>query len=264
MQFHAIQHDVISGDYKATRACIEKLIEQAKPSKKDYIVLQEMADTGWSLDIEAITNVGTLEWASALAKKLGVWIQTGWAEKINDRAHNCAAVCSPDGSIVANYVKVFTCNPLGENKLFDKGNELFILHIDDMSICPLICYDLRFAELWRLAALEGVDVFTESSSWPLPRIHHWKTLICARAIENQAFVVGSNRSGKDVIAHWGGSSLIVSPLGEVLAEAPESGNHFISATIDPKIAQNWRASFPALDDVRKELLGNIKVTHIFG
>ena len=77
----------------------------------------------------------------------------------------------------------------------------------------MICYDLRFPELWRPAAIEGVDVFTISSSWPLARIRHWEGMLAGRAIENQAAIVASNRVGKDSIATWGGTSMIVSEHG---------------------------------------------------
>jgi omega-amidase len=263
MQFHAVQHDVIQDDHKATRTLIESLLETATPAKGDFVVLQEMTDTGWSLEVESISNNGTVEWANSLAKHFGIWIQAGWVNTNGKRGSNCVSICSPQGEEKARYTKIFTCKPLNENNYYDAGNEIVILHIDEMTVCPLICYDLRFPELWRLASIEGVDVFTESSSWPRTRIRHWDALITARAVENQAFVVGCNRSGKDAFVEWGGSSRIVSPLGELLADAPETGNHVISANVEYENARKWRHSFPALDDIRKELLGNIKVTHTY-
>ncbi|MAI67899.1 MAG: hypothetical protein CMJ26_08505 [Phycisphaerae bacterium] len=263
MQFHAIQHDVVQGNIAETRVTVEALITSAKPASDDFVVLQEMADTGWSMEINQIDGVGTLEWACSIAQQFGVWIQVGWADSVESRGKNCVSICSPKGEETTRYTKMFTCNPLNENKYFDAGNEIAILHIGEMTVCPLICYDLRFPELWRLGALEGVDVFTESSSWPRPRIHHWNTLLSARAIENQAFVVGCNRSGEDAIAQWGGSSRIISPLGRILAEAPETGNHVVSAQVDYQKARQWRESFAAMEDIRKELLGNSKVTHYY-
>jgi predicted amidohydrolase len=151
---------------------------------------------------------------------------------------------------------------LNEGKYYGRGEELIILDLGNVTICPLICYDVRFPELWRHAALAGVDVFTVSSSWPLPRIQHWRSLLIARAIENQAFVVASNRVGKDDLATWGGLSIVIDPLGEVIAQATETDETTLSATIAPELARNWRKEFPAIDDIQKELLGNIKVRHI--
>ena len=254
---------MVQGDIQTTRTHVEALIQKANPSNGDFVVLQEMSDTGWSMDYKTLAKSSSVKWGCSLAKQFGVWLQIGWAGLDQGRGKNCISICSPEGAEVATYIKTFTCNPLEENKLYVSGSELIILHIGELRICPFICYDLRFPELWRLAAFEGVDVFTESSSWPRARIHHWKPLITARAIENQAFVVSANRSGKDQLAEWGGASLLVSPLGEILAEAPETGDHALSTTIDTNNARAWRNSFPAMEDIREELLGNIKVTHIF-
>ena len=151
---------------------------------------------------------------------------------------------------------------MNEGKYYSRGDALIILDLGTITICPLICYDVRFPELWRHAALAGVDVFTVSSSWPLERIQHWRSLLIARAIENQAFVVASNRVGRDDIATWGGLSIVISPLGEVLSQATEIDETTLSATIDPKLARLWRKEFPTLEDIQKELLGNIKVHYI--
>ena len=262
MQFHALQHDVVPNKYKATRASIENQIEQANPNNGEFIVLQEMTDTGWSMQLDKIAGIGTVEWACTVAKQFGVWLQVGWADCVQGSGKNCVTICSPSGDAIATYTKVHTCNPLNEGKYYGRGEELIILDLGNVTICPLICYDVRFPELWRHAALAGVDVFTVSSSWPLPRIQHWRSLLIARAIENQAFVVASNRVGKDDLATWGGLSIVVDPLGEVIAQATETDETTLSATIAPESARNWRKEFPAIDDIQKELLGNIKVRHI--
>jgi len=262
MQFHALQHDVVPHDYRATRSNIEKLIEKAQPNNGDFLVLQEMTDTGWSMKLDEIAGLGTVEWACEIAARFGVWIQVGWADFVNGRGKNCVSICSPNGESIATYTKVFTCNPLNESDYYDCGDELVVVDIGDCTVCPLICYDVRFPELWRPAAISGVDVFTVSSSWPLPRIEHWRSLLIGRALENQAFVVASNRVGKDALATWGGLSIIISPLGEVLVESNNTEEATISAQIDSQIARKWRKEFPVMEDVQKELLGNIKVRHI--
>ncbi len=262
MKFHAIQHDVLPDDFNGTRASIENQIACAQPEGGDFVVLQEMTDTGWSMQLDKITGIGTVEWACTIASKFGIWLQVGWADCIEGEGKNCATICSPSGEPVATYTKIHTCNPLNEGEYFGRGNELFILDLGDITICPLICYDVRFPELWRHAALAGVDVFTVSSSWPRPRIQHWRSLLIARAIENQAFVVASNRVGADDLATWGGLSIVVSPLGEVIAQATEVDETTLSTTIDPELARKWRKDFSAMDDIQKELLGNIKVHHI--
>ena len=121
---------------------------------------------------------------------------------------------------------------------------------------------MRFPEIWRLAAVAGVDAFTISSSWPLKRIEHWNQLLIARAIENQAFVIGANRIGDDAIARWGGSSAAISATGEVLALCGREDCETISVPVDFENQSTWREEFPVLNDIKEEFLGKINVRTI--
>ena len=262
MQFHAVQHDVVPHDWKTNRLAIAQQIADANPTQGDFVLLSEMTDTGWSMELDKITGIETVQWACTLAKKHSIWIQVGWADRVGERGKNCVTICSPKGERVATYTKVFTFNPLNEDAYFDSGDEIVVVDLGGMKICPLICYDLRFPELWRPAAIEGVDVFTISSSWPHARIEHWRTLLVARAIENQAFVVGANRTGVDDIARWGGSSMIVSPHGDILDQATETETRTVNAQIDARVAQEWKVKFPVLKDVHLDLIGKITVRHV--
>jgi predicted amidohydrolase len=96
----------------------------------------------------------------------------------------------------------------------------------------------------------------------MARISHWVTLLKARAIENQAFIVASNRIGKDAISLWGGTSMIISHMGEVLSKGSETQTEIISANPDLDQLKQWRNDFSVLDDVQKDLIGSIKVTKI--
>jgi predicted amidohydrolase len=262
MQFHAIQHDVIHNNVHATQESIEMQLSQGAPHKGDYVVLSEMTTSGFSMNLQKTCNIGTPEWGCAIAKKYEVWLQIGWAREENKRGKNCVSICSPNGEIVGTYEKVFTCNPLLENRSYDCGNSILIVEIEGQRVCPMICYDLRFPELWRIAAMHGVDIFTISSSWPIPRIQVWKTLLIARAMENQAFIVASNRIGEDELAKWGGCSSIISTKGKVMMQCGTEDSEIISAELLLEEAVAWRNEFPILDDLKKELLGSINVQHI--
>ncbi len=262
MQFHAIQHDVVPNNPEETEKRIESLMDAAPIQQGDFVVLPEMTTTGFSTDLDTICKGDALKWGCKFSKERGIWLQVGWANRCENRATNCVSICSPVGTSIATYEKVFTCNPFGENAVIDHGQELVIVEIDGRRICPLICYDLRFPELWRLATLEGADIFTNSANWPFKRIHSWTSLIVARAIENQAQVIGANRVGEDVVAHWGGSSLAVSEGGFVLAEADKEREVCISASFEKSASDQWRNDFQVLQDTKRSLLGNIKVQHI--
>lgn len=262
MRFHAIQHDVVPNDVLSTERNIESLMRQATINQGDFVILPEMTTTGFSMDIDVVSQGDAVKWGCNLAKQRGIWLQVGWANRCDKRAKNCVSICSPNGENIATYEKVFTCNPFGENELIDNGQELVIVEIEGRHICPLICYDLRFPELWRLATLAGADIFTNSANWPLKRIHSWTSLLVARAIENQAQVIGVNRVGEDDVANWGGSSLAVSEEGVILASANEVSEGCVSAHFDKSASENWRNDFQALQDTNLGLLGNIEVRHV--
>jgi len=262
MKFHAIQHDVIPNDPEATEKHIETLMDQGPIDEGDFVVLPEMTTTGFSNNLEVMSKGNGVKWGCEIAKQRRIWVQVGWANRKGTRAKNCVSICSPEGENIATYEKVFTCNPFGENQIIDNGQELVIVEIEGRHICPLICYDLRFPELWRLATLAGADIFTNSANWPLKRIHSWSALLIARAIENQAQVIGVNRVGENDVATWGGSSLAISEEGMILASADEDSETCVSATFEKEKSESWRNDFPALLDTNRGLLGNIEVRHI--
>jgi predicted amidohydrolase len=262
MRFHAIQNDVITNDTNATQVQIENLIQNAHIGSGDFVVLPEMTTTGFSMNIEIVSQGDAVSWGCFIAKQFGIWLQIGWANRDGSRAKNCVSVCSPCGESIATYEKNFTCNPLGEHQIIDQGHELVIVEIKGRNICPLICYDLRFPELWRLATLSGAEIFTNSANWPLKRIHSWTSLLIARAIENQAQVIGANRVGEDEVSKWGGSSIAISEEGITLAEADTCSEICVSATFEKENSQSWRNEFQALQDTNRSLLGNIEVRHI--
>ena len=263
MRFHAFQHDVIHNEWEANRLMIETQFAESEVRQGDFVVLPEMTDTGWSMDIDKIADNGSVNWAMGLASKFGIWIQIGWATKKGAKGQNCVSICSPGGESVGSYIKNFTCNPISENQFYECGDELIVIDTGHCRICPLICYDLRFPELWRPAAIKGVDVFTLSSSWPIARIQHWEGLLIGRAIENQAAIVAANRCGKDKTAHWGGKSMIVLPNGETVAIASEIDANVLLSDIDIDEIRNLRQSFPVFNDIKEELIGNINVQTIY-
>jgi predicted amidohydrolase len=118
-----------------------------------------------------------------------------------------------------------------------------------LKVCPAICYDLRFPELFRRGLLMGAEVFAIGSNWPANREFHRRALSIARAIENQAFVLSVNRTGRDPGLEYPGGTLAISPRGEVLGElGSEEG--VMSVEIDPGDVRRWRSVFPAWRDHR--------------
>jgi predicted amidohydrolase len=159
---------------------------------------------------------------------------------------------------LGEYQKVHPFSYGKESQFYSGGDHLLLRRCGEAMVCPMICYDLRFPELWRIAALNGAEVFTIGASWPAARQHHWRALLIARAIENQAYVVAVNRTGSDPFLKYAGGSIIISPRGEVLAEAGEESG-VLQVQLDLAALRQWRDEFPVLKDVRPDLLGSMKL-----
>jgi omega-amidase len=120
-------------------------------------------------------------------------------------------------------------------------------------VAPFICYDLRFPEAFRVATRRGAQVLAVIANWPAAREGHWMTLLRARAIENQTFVIGVNRCGTDPNHTYSGRSQIIDPRGEILADAG-STEGLIHGRLDLQLLTAYRNEFPALRDMRDDLL----------
>jgi len=124
-----------------------------------------------------------------------------------------------------------------------------ITEIEDWKIGLSICYDLRFPELFRIYAKERVDMIVNIANWPIPRIEHWRTLLKARAIENQCFVVGVNRIGNDPNANYNGYSSVFNPMGNEIITLPDKED-VISTTLKKEDVEEVRSKLPFLKDIR--------------
>src|SRR5262249_11558372 len=133
-----------------------------------------------------------------LAKELRSHVMAGVAmHGSGELGRNEALVLGPDGQLVVRYCKMYPFSLAGENKHFEAGQntESFTWH--DVRVAPFVCYDLRFPEIFRRAAADGAELMAVVANWPAARVSHWTALLRARAIENQAYVVGVNRAGSD-------------------------------------------------------------------
>jgi omega-amidase len=261
MRFHTVQTAPVWLDAAENRRRIEAAISKLAPTPGDFVVLPEMCETSWTADAEALRAVtGSTEWISSLARAHQVWLQIGFGEHAADgRMANSVAIADPSGSIRATYRKNFLFP--SERDSFAVGSDLVVLDIGAAKVCPLICYDLRFPELWRLASRAGAEIFTISAAWPRVRHEHWRALLVARAIENQAYVFASNRCGADPSLVYDGGSAAITPLGVRLEEA-NAEECAVSAIFDRALLDDWRSSFGALRDRRDSLLGAIEVRSV--
>jgi predicted amidohydrolase len=153
------------------------------------------------------------------------------------------------GKEIARYCKQQPFTLGGERDHFVAGSKSVTAICGEFSLTPFICYDLRFPELFRPAIADGTQVIAVIANWPQSRIAHWTALLRARAIENQAYVVGVNRCGNDPRLAYPGCSIIVDPQGNPLVEADER-EQVVIADLNLKDLVDYRRKFPALADMR--------------
>ena len=259
MNVLALQHDIVWEDKPANHAVVERMLAKARPAPGDLVVLAELFDTGFSMNLERIVDGATVPWARRVAVDLDVNVLCGHAERAEDsKGRNRATLVDRNGRDIGWYDKIHPFSFGRESTFYGGGQRLLLRRVEDAVVCPLICYDLRFPELWRIAAFAGAEVFLIGASWPATRQAHWRALCIARAIENQAYVVAVNRVGSDPFLPYTGGSIVVSPRGEVVAEADDRAAT-LRAALDLAALRAWRAEFPALRDLRREHLGTIVV-----
>lgn len=251
----AVQHDIAWEDRAATLARLEPVVAAAAAGGARLVVLTEMFAVGFSMRTEVTgepTDGPTAGWLSAQAAAHGCWVAGSVPEVAPgaDRPANVLVLAGPGGERV-RYAKRHPFSYGGEPDHFAPGDELVTVVVDGVRVSLAVCYDLRFADqFWQQGP--GTDCFVVVANWPASRLAHWRALLVARAIENQAYVVGVNRVGTagDGTGHAGGSC-IVDPLGVLVADAGEAEVEVtLLADVDPEVVAATRARFPFLADRR--------------
>lgn len=252
---YVCQTDIIWEDKTANLARLPAWFAETSPIAGSLLVLPEMFATGFSMNAQAIAedmeSGETATFLSGLARQYGCSVLAGMVTRNDgERPRNEAVLFDPSGALAGRYAKMHPFTPSGEKDNYTSGDAPVILEINGLRIAPLICYDLRFPEVFREAGRQGAEAFIVIASWPAARAHHWSMLLRARAIENQAYVVGVNRVGTDPTPlNFTGCSVIIDPSGAVLAEADDQET-ILSATLDVEFVGRYRNELPFLADRR--------------
>ena len=205
---------------KAMTLC-SRLLAEAKEKQVDFVIFPEMTLAGFTLNPETYgedrKNSLSMAFFREEAKKNHVAICYGLPVYENGIATNHCIILDENGNQLADYAKIHPFSFGAEAKHYTGGNALQLCEVKGVPVAPLICYDLRFPEIFQIVS-EQAKVIPVIASWPTARREHWMTLLKARAIENQCFILGVNRSGEGGGLSYIGDSMAVSPTGE----APES------------------------------------------
>ena len=256
MKISCIQMDMRlrEADYNFSHA--EELVRAAVQAERpDTVVLPETWNTGFfPKELESCADRDgerTKAVFSALARELNVNIVCGSvANKRTEGFFNTAYVFDRSGEVIAEYDKTHLFTPSGEHEAFRAGNRTCRFQLDGRSCGLIICYDIRFPELTRTMALEGLDLLFVPAQWPAKRTMHLETLARARAIENQMFLVLCNSAAQDTAC--GGHSAIIDLWGEYLAQAGDS-EATITSELDFSVIEGIRSSINVFRDRRPEL-----------
>ena len=259
----ALAHTMIAfEEYDINLKKATELIQKASDEKADLIVFPEMSFTGFSMNTKKTCLYGknTCKEIQTLSKENKIHIGFGWVKlSENNLAENHYSIASPQGEIIYDFIKIHPFSYSGEDKLFIKGNTIKNINIEDHIISSLICYDLRFPECFRIASQEA-SLIIVPANWPSKRKIHWNTLLAARAIENQVYILGVNCVGIQNNIKYTGNSGLWTPIGKKIFDCGEEENLLIFDIFN--YIESYRESFPTYRDKRidlySEFYNNIK------
>lgn len=222
----------------------------------ELLVLPELWSTGYDLqhasELSDPPGEGLFAHLAALARQHRIAIAGSTLARRAGKPTNTATVYGPDGTLLASYDKIHLFGLMNEDRYLDPGTALTIFDAPWGRSALAICYDLRFPELFRAYARRGAEIMIIPAEWPHPRLEHWRTLVRARAIEDQCFVIATNRVGRDPNNTFCGHSLVVDPWGQILVEGGEE-TELLFATLDLSQVAAIRARMSVLRDCRPDV-----------
>lgn len=255
-----IQADTVVGDVVHNMDHMEELIRKAVRKPTDILVLPETWNTGFIAkdELKEMANgQEAIEMVQALAKEYHVNVVAGSVAYVeNDKLYNRTAIINDGGEIISTYDKMHGFSPAKEDQYFTGGTQIHQFEIAGLKGSSVTCYDIRFPELIRMSALQGIDILFVPAQWPITRLSHWQILNQARAIENQMYLCAVNGVGKIGKLPMAGHSMMIDPLGEILIDLGET-ERIQHIAIDETAVEALRAKFHVYQDRRPELY-NIK------
>ena len=254
----AIQFNITLGEIDRNLAKAEAALRRVAEQGAQLAVLPEMWSAGFAyrkLAELAAETPRVLERIAALSRELKLTVVGSLPELAGGKVCNTSYV-TDQGRLAGSYRKLHLFSLMNENEHIAAGGESVVVETAVGKLGLAVCYDLRFPELFRKLALDGAEIVCLPGEWPAPRQLHWRTLLRARAIENQCFVVAANCCGRQGKLDFFGMSLIVAPRGELLAEADDFATELV-ATCDFQELTDYRAQITCFADRRPDVYGTL-------
>ena len=251
-----IQMDIAFGDPKENLKAAEEWFAKAAAENCTLVVLPELWTTGYDLtrldEIAHKDGEDIVQFLQEQARKYSFHIVGGSIAKQTDEGVlNTMFVVDKEGKLVHEYSKLHLFQLMDEHHYLQPGKDETLFALDGESLSSFICYDIRFPEWLRKPVLQGAKAMFVVAEWPEPRLDHWQTLLRARAIENQCYVIACNRAGKDKNNVFAGHSMIIDPWGAVIAEGSNQ-EELLIGEVDLGEISSIRSRIPIFDDRRPE------------
>ncbi len=250
------QMNIVLGDTTRNLTTAQKMIAEAVKRGSHIVLLPELWLTGYDwVDYRksaAEINTGVFQTINTMAQEGKISILGSVFEKRGDQIANGAAFYASNGRLMGVYRKIHLFRLFDEDRYLQEGGSALTMDLPWGPTSVAICYDLRFPELFRRYANEGAVLILLVAEWPLERIEHWRTLIQARAIENQVYIVAVNSAGETGDKVFGGHSMIVDPWGKIVTEAGEEPM-LLTGEVELERVKQVRKQIPVFEDRRPDL-----------
>lgn len=252
-----VQMDISLGQVKANIRRAEQQVEKAALAGVNLLILPELWNTGYALteihELAELLEGPTAQTISTWAKEYNMAIIGGSIALASPQGvTNTTLVFDQYGKLISQYSKIHLFKLMEEDRYLAAGNQVVTTDIFGWRCGLMICYDLRFPELARSLVDQGTEILIVPAEFPHPRKDHWRTLLRARAIENQTYVLGVNRVGKDAKNHFFGHSMIINPWGQVVEEGSED-ELLIVGTLHKSALSEVRTKIPSWSDRKPEI-----------
>jgi len=251
-----VQMDVAQADLERNLERGRAMIAEAAKRGSDLVCFPEMWTTGLNWNSNRQCAAGHADVHAALAEQAArhaIWISSPMLRVAADGAmYNSSFLFAPDGTQAAWYDKIHLFSPFHEDRFISAGSSLCVAETPWGPTGLSVCYDLRFPEMFRAYALQGVVLQICSAAFPHSRLDHWRVLVRARAIENQFFMLAVNRAGSEDLGSagkvvFGGSSAVIDPWGNTLIEA-DTQECLLTVLLDTSLREQARTAIPVFVD----------------
>ncbi len=250
------QIDVRPGEVEKNLQSVHSAALQAKSQQADIVIFPELVTSGYTDDLlqyaDPMVNDSPADKVRKMAKENKLWIAFGFPEQVKGRKKlfNSLALVDSHGVVREKYHKIHLFTPMRDDVFFQAGTKLKVLKTEFGVFGLSTCYDLRFPEMYRLLAHMGAELILCPAQWPCPRQNHWDTLLRARAIENQVFMIGLNRVGEGIGDSFCGGSGVIDMFGKALLHLPSNINGVKCTDVNVQLVQKLRNEICYLDDAK--------------